>query len=42
MALLDDHKGDGGPVLRVGVSHAQACSRQLQHMTDNISKIGIR
>lgn len=29
VALLDHHKGDGGPVLRVGVPHAQAGSRQL-------------
>ena len=29
VALLDHHKGDGGPVLRVGVPHAQAGSRKL-------------
>ncbi len=29
VALLDHHKGDGGPVLRVGIPHAQASRSQL-------------
>ena len=36
VALLNHHKGDGGPVLCIGVPHAQACSSQL-HTTRLVS-----